>query len=60
MNKKKNTLLLKKLREFTKDSEMTEEDALRLGAKVNTAVAKRHKIRKILRGVGYDRNEENR
>ena len=44
MNKKKNTLLLKKLRELTKDSEMTEEDALRLGAKVNKAVAKRHKI----------------
>lgn len=35
--------LLKKFREFTKDSTMTEEDALRMGKEVNKAVAKRHK-----------------
>lgn len=40
---KQKILLLKKFREFTKDSTMTEEDALRLGAKVSEAVAKRHK-----------------
>ena len=32
-----------KFREFTKDSEITEEDALRFGADVSRKVAKRHK-----------------
>ncbi|MBI5227606.1 hypothetical protein HY988_03395 [Candidatus Micrarchaeota archaeon] len=40
---KQKITLLKKFREFTKDSTMTEEDALRLGRKVNQAVAKRYK-----------------
>ena len=39
---KKKILLLKKFREFTKDSDMTEEDALRLGEKVNKSLAKRY------------------
>ena len=38
----KKVLLLKKFREFTKDSELTEEDALSLGETVNMAVAKKH------------------
>ncbi|MDO8553271.1 MAG: hypothetical protein Q7S22_00550 [Candidatus Micrarchaeota archaeon] len=40
---KHKVVLLKKFREFTKDSTMTEDDALRLGAEVSRAVAKRHK-----------------
>ena len=40
---KQKILLLKKFREFTKDSTMTEEDALRLGKQVNKALAKRYK-----------------
>ena len=40
---KQKIILLKKFREFTKDSEMTEEDALRLGKKVNRALAERYK-----------------
>lgn len=35
--------LLKQFQEFTKDSEMTEADALKLGKKVNATVAKRHR-----------------
>jgi hypothetical protein len=35
--------LLKKFREFTSKSEMTEEDAIKLGRKVSKKVAKRHK-----------------
>ena len=34
--------MLKKFKEFTRDSAFTEEDALRLGRLVNNAVAKRH------------------
>ncbi len=34
--------LLKKFREFTKDSTMTEEDAIRLGRKVNEGLRKRY------------------
>lgn len=34
--------MLQKFKEFTKDSTMTEEDALELGAKVNKAMAKRY------------------
>jgi hypothetical protein len=40
---KQKILLLKKFREFTKDSTLTDEDALRLGAEVSKAVARRHK-----------------
>ena len=36
-------LILSKIREFTKDSTLTEEDALRLGRKVNASMAKRLK-----------------
>lgn len=36
--------MLKMFKEFTKNSTLTEEDALRLGRKVNAAVRKRHKI----------------
>lgn len=39
----KKILMLKKFREFTKDSEMDEESALELGKKVSRAAAKRHK-----------------
>ena len=35
--------VLKKFREFAKDSAMTEDDSLRLGAEVSKAVARRHK-----------------
>lgn len=34
--------MLETLKEFTKDSTMTEEDALELGRKVNKALAKRY------------------
>jgi hypothetical protein len=40
---KQKIVLLKKFREFTRDSTMTEEDALRLGKSVSRAVARRHK-----------------
>lgn len=44
---KKRILLLKQIKEFTKDSELTEEDAIRLGREVNKAVHKRYeKLRK--------------
>ena len=36
--------MLRIFKEFTKDSTLTEEDALRLGRKVNAAVRKRHGI----------------
>jgi hypothetical protein len=36
-------IMLKKFREFARESEMTEEDALVLGRKVSIAVARRHK-----------------
>ncbi len=35
--------MLEKFREFTKDSTLTEEDALELGRKVSKAAWKRHK-----------------
>lgn len=38
---KSRILMLRKFREFTKDSTLTEEDALRLGRKVNKAVSDR-------------------
>lgn len=40
---KNKLLLLKKFREFTKDSKLTEADALELGKKVNKAVAARYR-----------------
>lgn len=43
---KKRIILLKKIREFTKDSEFTEEDAIRLGREVNKAVHRRHEERR--------------
>jgi len=36
-------LMLRKFREFSKESKLTEEDALRLGQEVSAAVSKRHK-----------------
>ena len=36
--------MLQTLDKFTKNSTLTEEDALKLGRKVNAAVRKRHKI----------------
>ncbi len=38
--------LLKKFREFTKDSTMSEENALRLGRKANASLAKRYRTDK--------------
>lgn len=38
--------LLKKFREFTKDSTMSEENALRLGRKANASLAKRYGTKK--------------
>ena len=40
---KKRIILLRKFREFTKNSEFTEEDAIRLGRDVNKKVSKRLK-----------------
>jgi hypothetical protein len=40
---KKQKFLLRKFREFTKDSQLTEEDALSLGRQVNKALAKRYR-----------------
>lgn len=36
-------LLLKKFREFAKESELTEDDALRLGSEVSRQISKKHK-----------------
>lgn len=44
---KQRLLLLKKIKEFTKDSEMTEEDAIELGRKVNKSAAER--FRKLMK-----------
>ena len=40
---KRKIMLMKQFKEFTKDSEFTEEDALVLGRKVRGAAAKRRK-----------------
>lgn len=40
---KKKIFIMRKFQEFSKESELTEEDALILGKKVNKVVAKRHK-----------------
>lgn len=39
---KQKVVLLRKFREFTKDSSITREDALKMGARVSKAVARRH------------------
>ena len=39
---KKRIILLRKFREFTKNSEFTEEDAIRLGRDVNKSLRKRN------------------
>ena len=43
---KQKIILLKKFREFSRDSTLTEEDALRLGKEVNKALAKRYERKK--------------
>ena len=35
-------VILKRIREFSKDSELTEEDAVRIGRKINEGLAKRY------------------
>lgn len=40
---KKKLLMLQQFKEFIKDSDMTEEDALRLGREVSAKVMKRHR-----------------
>jgi len=39
---KRRILMLKKFREFTKDSELIEEDTIRLGRELNKSLRKRH------------------
>jgi len=48
MNKEKINAL-KKLKEFTKDSTLTEEDAIRLGREVSSKAAKRHETKRIFK-----------
>ncbi|MBS3076730.1 hypothetical protein J4233_00495 [Candidatus Pacearchaeota archaeon] len=43
---KKRIMLLKKIKEFTKDSELTEEDAIRIGREINKEAAKKYKKEK--------------
>jgi len=40
---KKRILMMRTLKEFTRDSTFTEEDALRLGRELNKKLAKRYK-----------------
>ena len=40
---KRRVVMMQKFKEFTKDSEFTEEDALRLGKEVTEKAMKRHK-----------------
>ena len=42
---KKKVAMLKIMKEFTKNSTLTEKDALELGRKVNEGLAKRHGIK---------------
>ena len=42
---KKKVIMMKKFKEFTKDSEFTEEDALKFGNEVTKKAAKRHKAK---------------
>ena len=39
---KKRILLLKQIKEFTRESELTEEDALRIGREINKALHKKY------------------
>ncbi|MBI2136666.1 hypothetical protein HYU06_06360 [Candidatus Woesearchaeota archaeon] len=41
--KKKKVIMLEKFREFTKDSTLTEEEALQLGRQVSENAMKRHR-----------------
>ena len=41
---KKRILMLEKFKEFTKDSELTEEEAIQFGREVSAKAAKRHKL----------------
>lgn len=40
---KKRILMLDRIKEFTGDSEFTEEDAIKLGKELNKAIAKKYK-----------------
>lgn len=40
---KKRLLLMKRIREFSKESDLTEEDAVRIGRKVNEGLMKRYR-----------------
>jgi len=42
---KKRVIMLEKFKEFTKDSEFTEEDALNFGREVTEKAARRHKAK---------------
>lgn len=42
---KSRIIMLEKFKEFTKDSEFTEEDALKFGKEVTEKAAKRHKAK---------------
>ncbi len=41
---KKKVMMMEKFKEFSKDSEITEEDALNFGKEVSTKAMKRHKV----------------
>lgn len=41
---KKRIEMMQRFKEFTKDSTLTEEDAIRLGRMINASAAKRHKF----------------
>ncbi|MEK6892705.1 MAG: hypothetical protein AABX07_00720 [Nanoarchaeota archaeon] len=38
----KRLTLLKRIKEFSKDSELTEDDAIRIGREINRGIAKKH------------------
>ncbi|MBI5872158.1 hypothetical protein HZB88_03670 [archaeon] len=42
---KKKILMLEKFKQFTKDSDFSEEDALKLGAEVSKKALEKHKAR---------------
>ena len=42
---KSKLMMLEKFRAFTKDSSLTEQDALELGRKVSESVMKKHKVK---------------
>ncbi|MDD9953992.1 MAG: hypothetical protein OXR66_06665 [Candidatus Woesearchaeota archaeon] len=41
---KKRLILLERFREFTKNSELTEEDTIELGRKINKGIAEKHDL----------------